>query len=219
MNSSSLFSRRKMLLASAEAITCAAGLSAFKPLLAAAGSRGFKIGACDWCLGKAANPESFDLARQIGVDGLQIDMGNTANGMRLVKPEVQQAYRDASRRTGLAIASLAIGELNKVPLKKDPRAAAWLAQSIDVCKALDLPVVLAPEFYAGDLDMNKTAEIDHFVAVLKEVAPKAETAEIAIGLENYLMPRTTGRSSTAWAPPPSRSTTTWETRRTRDATW
>ena len=132
-----------MLLASAEAITCAAGLSAFKPLLAAARSRGFKIGACDWCLGKAANPESFDLARQIGVDGLQIDMGNTANGMRLVKPEVQQAYRDASRRTGLAIASLAIGELNKVPLKKDPRAAAWLAQSIDVCKALDLPVVLA----------------------------------------------------------------------------
>ena len=34
--------------------------------------------------------------------------------------------------------------------------------------------------------MNKTAEIDHFVAVLKEVAPKAEKAAIAIGLENYL---------------------------------
>ena len=45
-------------------------------------------------------------------------------------------YRDAAQRAGLEIASLAIGEMNHVPLKSDPRAARWLADSIDVCKAL-----------------------------------------------------------------------------------
>ena len=184
--SPTFITRRSMLRRSAGAVALAAGFSTFSPLLAAPAARGFKIGACDWCLGKRSNPESFELARQIGVDGVQIDMGSAANNMRLVKPEVQQAYRDASRRTGLAIASLAIGELNEVPLKSDPRAATWLAQSIDVCKALGLPVVLAPAFYKGDLDMQRTAEIDHFVKVLKETAPKAEKQGVVIGLENYL---------------------------------
>jgi sugar phosphate isomerase/epimerase len=41
-------------------------------------------------------------------------------------------------------------------------------------------------FGAGDLDMKKTAEIDHVVKVLKELAPKAEKLGIAIALENYL---------------------------------
>ena len=41
-------------------------------------------------------------------------------------------------------------------------------------------------FAAGDLDMTKTAEIDHLVGVLKDVTPKAEKLGIVIGLENYL---------------------------------
>ena len=56
--------------------------------------------------------------------------------MHLRRPEVQKAYLEAAKRTGLEIASLAIGEMNSVPLKSDPRAAEWLADSIDVCKAL-----------------------------------------------------------------------------------
>ena len=41
-------------------------------------------------------------------------------------------------------------------------------------------------FGRGDLDMGKTAEIDHLVKVLKDVAPKAEKQGVIIGLENYL---------------------------------
>jgi len=36
------------------------------------------------------------------------------------------------------------------------------------------------------LDMTNTAEIDHLVSVLREVAPAAEKAGVIIGLENYL---------------------------------
>ena len=106
--------------------------------------------------------------------------------MRLRTPEHQAAYREAMRRTGLAVSSLALCEMNEVPLKSDPRAAEWLDQSLDVCHAMQLPLVMVAAFYHGDLDMSRTTEIDHFVKVLRDVAPKAERLDVIIGLENYL---------------------------------
>ena len=178
--------RRTMLTRSTQAAAFAATAACFRPLLAAPQSRWFKVGACDWSLGKRSDPAAFDLAKQIGLDGVQVEMGTVGNDMHLRRPEIQKSYRQAAQRTGLEIASLAIGQMNSVPLKSDPRAARWLADSIDVCKALGLTVTMPACFGAGDLDMSKTAEIDHLVGVVKEAAPKAEKQGVVIGLENYL---------------------------------
>jgi L-ribulose-5-phosphate 3-epimerase len=177
--------RRKMLSRGARATAFALASSPLAPLFAAPESRWFKIGACEWNLGRA-DPSCFDVAKQIGLDGVQVNMGRVGNDMHLRKPEVQKAYLAAAKRTGLEIGSLAIGEMNNVPLKSDPRAARWLDESIDVCKALGITVSMPACFGRGDLDMANTKEIDHFVGVLKDVAPKAEREGIIIGLENYL---------------------------------
>ena len=76
--------------------------------------------------------------------------------------------------------------MNNVPLKSDPRAAKWLDESIDVCKAMGLTICMPACFGRGDLDMNRTREIDHLVRVVQDVAPKAEQKGVIIGLENYL---------------------------------
>ena len=178
--------RRKMLSRSARATAFALAASPLAPLFAAPESRWFKIGACDWSLRKRSDPAAFDVAKQIGLDGVQVNMGRVGNDMHLRKPEVQKAYLEAAKRTGLEIGSLAIGEMNNVPLKSDPRAARWLDESIDVCKALGITVSMPACFGRGDLDMANTKEIDHLVEVVKNVAPKAEKAGIVIGLENYL---------------------------------
>ncbi len=177
--------RRTMLARGAQAAAWAAMASRLGPLVAAPGSRWFKIGACEWNLGKA-DPTSFDVAKQIGLDGVQVNMGSVANDMHLRKPEVQKAYLEAAQRTGLEIGSLAIGEMNNVPLKSDPRAEQWLMDSIDVCKALGLSIVMPACFFKGDLDLARTDEIDHLVKVLKRASAKAEKAGITIGLESYL---------------------------------
>jgi L-ribulose-5-phosphate 3-epimerase len=179
-------SRRAMLRRSARTLAFAATAGSFTPLLAAPASRGFKIGACDWSLGKRGDPAALDVARQIGLDGVQIDFGTVGNKMRLRTPEHQQAYRDAMKRTGLAVSSLALCEMNEVPLKSDPRAAVWLDQSLDVCRSMHLPIVMTASFGRGDLDMSRKAEIDHFVKALRDVAAKAEKLGVVIGLENYL---------------------------------
>ena len=77
--------------------------------------KGFKIGACDWSIGKNADPGCFAVAKKIGLDGVQVSLGTAANDMHLRKPEMQKKYLAESKKHGVEIASLAIGELNKFP--------------------------------------------------------------------------------------------------------
>lgn len=180
------FTRRTVLCRCAQAATFTAVTSNLRPLFAAPKSRWFKIGACDWSLGKGSDLAAFDVAREIGLDGVQVSMGTVENDMQLRKPQMQKVYLKTAKKTGVEIASLALGELNRVPLKSDPRAAVWLAESIDVCKALGLTVSMPACFGPGELEMKNTKEIDHLVKVLKDVAPKAEKKKVVIGLENRL---------------------------------
>jgi sugar phosphate isomerase/epimerase len=178
--------RRTALRRCAQAAAFTAVASNLQPLMAAAKPRWFKIAACDWSLGKGGDLAAFDVAREIGLDGVQVSMGSAGNDMQLRRPEVQKAYLDKAKKTGVEMASLALAELNSVPLKSDRRAAEWLAQSIDVCQALGLTVVMPAFFGSGELDMNNTQEIDHVVEVLKGIAPNAEKKKVIIGLENTL---------------------------------
>lgn len=176
--------RRQMITRTGSALLAALCAPAVAPLLADADKRGFKIGACDWSLRKP-DPSCMALAKQIGLDGVQINMGNAENRMWLRRPEVQKAYLDAAAQNGVEIGGLALGELNNIPLKSDPRAAVWLVDAIDVAKALGVKVILVAQFYKGDLK-NDPAGIGRTVELLQEIAPRAERAGVILGLENYL---------------------------------
>jgi L-ribulose-5-phosphate 3-epimerase len=155
------------------------------PLWAGAGRRRFRIGACDWSIGKMGDPAAFELGKEIGLDGVQVSLGTAANDMRLRQAAVQQDYLAAAKAAGLAVASLAIGELNNIPYKSDPRTVAWVSDSIDVCKALGVGVVLLAFFANDDLRGDKPG-VDEVVRRLKAVAPKAERAGVKLGIESWL---------------------------------
>lgn len=171
-------------------ISCtAAGLfglgSHWAPLFAAPEKRRFKIGACDWSIGKQADVTGLELAKKIGLDGLQVSLGTVADDMKLRRSDMQRQYLAAAQETGVAVASLAIGELNNVPYKSDPRTEAWVSDSIDVCRALDTKVVLLAFFSKNDVKGDK-AGLDETVRRLKKVAPKAEQAGVILGFESWL---------------------------------
>lgn len=179
-----MLSRREMIRRSAQTAAALAVGSALTPLFAAPGERGFKIGAPEWSLGKA-DPTCFDVAREIGLDGVQLNLGGVGDNMHLRQPEVQKAYLQSAQKSGLAVASLALGELNNIPLKNHPLASIWLLDSFAAAKALGVKVILVAAFGAGDLKGDKPG-IDRTVEVLKELAPRAEKAGVILGLENYL---------------------------------
>lgn len=175
--------RRQWLRQTGGALALALTAPHWRPLLAAEG-RWFKIGCCEFCLG-TPDPSLLEVAKRIGLDGLQIDLGGNPDE-HLLRADVQKAYLDAARDTGLEIASVSAGVMNRVPVKRDPVAARWLLESIDACANLGVRVMMPAFFGEGDLDMSNTAEIDTVVAAVKAAAPKAEKAGVRIGLENYL---------------------------------
>ncbi|HOQ87722.1 MAG TPA: sugar phosphate isomerase/epimerase, partial [Phycisphaerae bacterium] len=119
---------------------------------APAGSRSTvpKIGMCDWSLGQM-NPSAMSLARQIGLDGVEVSVGTRENNMWLRREEVQAEYLQAARDQGMAIPSLALGELNHVPLMSEPRAALWVADAIEVARRMKVNKMLLAFFGKGEL--------------------------------------------------------------------
>lgn len=144
-----------------------------------------QIGACDWSLRKSSDPGSFEVAKSIGLQGVQVNLGSESNNMHLRESAVQQQFKAASAKAGVAIASLAIGELNNVPYKSEQKTEQWVSDSIDVAKALGVDVILLAFFAKNDLRNDEPGKKE-VVRRLKLVAPKAERLGITLGIESYL---------------------------------
>jgi sugar phosphate isomerase/epimerase len=173
---------RRDLLRAAVAL---AGLASPATSDASANAGRFSVGACDWSLGQRARIEALSVARQLGLDGVQVSMGSVDNDLQLRRPDVQGAYRDAVAATGVRVGGVALDLMNQVPYKSDPRTEQWVSDSIDVARALDVRVILLAFFEKGDLrgDPEGQAEVSRR---LKRVAPKAEQQGIVLGIESWL---------------------------------
>jgi L-ribulose-5-phosphate 3-epimerase len=158
------------------------GMAAHSP---AAGAKAIRLGVCDWTIEKSGDPSALETAGKWGLEGVQVSLTVKDGALALLQPALQQTYKAEVRRTGVAIASFCLGDLNGVPLKSDPRAAAWLEQSLAVGRAMDVHLVLVPFFGKGEL-RNDAAGVESVVQILKRLAPKAEKAGVVLALESYL---------------------------------
>jgi len=147
--------------------------------------RGFKLAVCDWTIGKTADPGSLEAAKRIGLDGVQVDFGRGEDTLPLFDADLQRRFLDEVLRQDMEIASMAMGVLNNIPYKSDPRAERWVADGIDVCKALGVNVVLLAFFGNGDLRDDEEGK-DVVVERLKRVAAKAEKAGVFLAIESWL---------------------------------
>jgi len=149
------------------------------------GGFGVRLGVCDWTIGKSGDPAALGLAETLGLDGVQVSLVPTGDSLTLIDPILRRAYLEAVERTGVAIPSFAIGDLNDVPLKSDPRAEKWLAEGIAIAAAMNVRVILVPFFGKGDLK-DDPAGVEAVVGALKRLAPKAEEAGVVLALESWL---------------------------------
>jgi len=172
------------LIIVAPAIRAASGPSPEGPGTRGEGPR-ILLGVCDWTIGKTGDPAALGLAGSLGCDGVQASLVPKGDSLALIDPALRRAYLEACERTGVAIASFAIGDLNGVPLKSDPRAEKWLAEGVDIAAAMNVKIILVPFFGQGDLK-GDAAGTDAVVAALKRLAPKAEAKGLFLVIENTL---------------------------------
>ncbi|RMG00619.1 MAG: sugar phosphate isomerase/epimerase [Planctomycetota bacterium] len=174
--------RRELLAAGA-----AAGLAAspLARLFAADEKRLYKIGACDWSIGKRQNIEAFDVAKAIGLDGVQVSFSEPGKPFDLRDKAVRDQYLAKSKETGVEIASLAMGVLNSVPFATEPQTEKWVEECIEVMAAMGQKIVLLAFFGKGDI-RGKPDRQEAVIAKLKRLAPKAEKAGVILGVESTL---------------------------------
>ncbi len=163
-----------------------------------------RFGICDWHTGAGQSTKSFEFAREIGVEGVQVTFGKPGDKLDLRQPRARKAYAKVVRKTGVGFSSLAMGVLNSVPYSSDPNAEKWVIECVETmatmkkeAAAMDDPVLaakMAPSvvllafFGRGDIK-GKPALMARTVERLKKVAPAAEEAGVILGLETWLNAR------------------------------
>jgi len=177
--------RRQFLIGTAGAAAGLAMTSCSSVSQLTRAPRGFKLAVCDWTIGKRADPASLEAAKRLGLDGVQVDFGGGQENLPLCNPDLQKRFLEQAKKQQIEIASLAMGVLNEVPYKSDPRAERWVSEAIDVARAMDVKVILLAFFGNGDLKNDKQG-VNTVVTRLKKVAPKAKKAGVILGIESWL---------------------------------
>ena len=147
--------------------------------------RGFNIAACDWSIGRAGRASALELAKQLGLEGVQVKFGLPGEDDDLRLPEVRERYAAASREHGVAVASLAMVLLSSQPLATHPDAERHVSDCIDAMAKMKQRLVLLAFFGAGDLNGKRDLQ-EKVAARLKRLASKAEKAGVTLGIESWL---------------------------------
>ena len=172
--------RRSMLAGTTASLLPSLGLRS----LLADETRNFRIGACDWSIGQRQKIAAFEVAQQIGLDGVEVSFGSgPENNLR--NERVRNKYLAEARQRNVEICSLAMAGLNQIPYSSDPRAETWVAESVDVMQKLGVSVNLLPFFMQGDIKGDDALQAS-VIQRLKRVAPVAEKAGVVLALETSL---------------------------------
>mgnify|MGYP003576614346 CR=1 FL=1 len=157
---------------------------------AAAGKKQrYKIAVVDLMILKRQKLSAFPLAKELGADGLEVDMGGLGNretfASELAKPEVRQQFLDKSKELGIEICSLAMTGFYAQSFATRPTYQRMIQDCIDTMKAMDVQVAFLPLGVQGDLVKNPELR-PAIVERLKVAGKMAKKAGVVIGIETHL---------------------------------
>jgi L-ribulose-5-phosphate 3-epimerase len=149
-----------------------------------------RVGMTDWNLGQRGDITKIALAREIGLDGIQVSVQYPTDGKTptLRDPKTQAAFKRAALENGIQICSLAIGNPGKsrMPMHTNPAFAILLAEAVEIAYNIGTNNILLPILGDSHIDMANQAQVDTFVATMKEIARYAERYEVVVGLEDWI---------------------------------
>ena len=148
-----------------------------------------RVGMTDWNLGQRGDITKIALAREIGLDGIQVSLQFPVDAsLALRDPKTQAAFRRAALENRIQICSLAIGSPGRarLPLHTNPAAAILLTEAVEVARNLGTNNILLPILGDSDIDMTNQSQVATFVAMMKEVARYAEKYDVVVGIEDWI---------------------------------
>lgn len=149
----------------------------------------YKIAVADIMILKRQKLGSFQLAKDIGADGVEVDMGGLGNretfDNRLAVDSVRRQFLNKAKELNLEISSLAMTGFFSQSFAERPTAIKAVEDCIGTMKQMNVKVGFLPMGVTGDLVKHPELR-PVIVSRLKEVGKIAEKAGVVIGIETSL---------------------------------
>jgi L-ribulose-5-phosphate 3-epimerase len=163
--------------------------AATKELTTANRASRYRIAVCDWMILKRQKLGALALAKELGADGVEVDMGPLGEREtfenQLAKSEVRQQFLAKAAELQLEICSLAMSGFYAQSFAERPTFERMVGDCIETMKAMKVRTAFLPLGVHGDL-VKRPDLWKPIVQRLKSVAPSAEKAGLAIGIETSL---------------------------------
>lgn len=175
-------------LAALVGLIITAGLSPEK-VAAQSNAHRYKVAVVDLMILKRQKLGAFKLAKDIGADGVEVDMGGLGTretfDNKLAIDSVRNQFLTASKDMNLDICSLGMTGFFAQSFAQRPTAIKAVEDCISTAKQMNLKVVFLPLGVQGDLVKNPELR-PAIVERLKAVGKIAEQAGVVIGVETSL---------------------------------
>ena len=149
----------------------------------------YRVGVCDWMILKRQKIGAFQLAKDIGADGVEVDMGGLGNrptfDSKLGDPAAREQFLAKARELGLGISSIAMSGFYAQSFAEREGVERMIQDSVDTAKALGVKVLFLPLGVQGDL-VKRPGLRPAMVKRLRAAGKQAEAAGVVIGVETAL---------------------------------
>jgi sugar phosphate isomerase/epimerase len=152
-----------------------------------AGQR-YQVAVCDWMILKRQKPGAFQLAKDLGSDGVELDMGSLGTNDTFVNSLTNaincRQFLDKAHELNLGISSLAMSGFYGQSFAERATVPRMTQDCVDTMRAMDVKIAFLP---LGVSDLVKHPELrSKVVERLKIVGAQADKARVVVGVESEL---------------------------------
>ncbi|OQP38791.1 endonuclease [Niastella yeongjuensis] len=149
----------------------------------------YKIAVVDLMILKRQKLSAFQLSKELGADGVEVDMGGLGDretfDSKLADDTIRNLFLDKAKEYNLEIASLGMTGFYAQSFPERPTAVKAVQDCINTMKKMNIKVGFLPLGIKGDLVKYPNLR-PAVVSRLKEVGKIAEQAGVVIGVETAL---------------------------------
>lgn len=149
----------------------------------------YKIAVCDWMILKRQKIGEFELASQLGSDGIELDMGSLGNrdsfDNKLRKPEFQTLFKQKASEFNMGISSIAMSGFYAQSFAKRTDYKALVEDCLNTMDVMNVKTAYLP--LGVNCDLKKNPEIRPMVIErLRTVGNMAAQKGCVIAIETSL---------------------------------
>ncbi|MEY4917096.1 MAG: hypothetical protein RL616_1009 [Verrucomicrobiota bacterium] len=149
----------------------------------------YQIAVCDWMILKRQKLGAFQLAKDIGADGVEVDMGSLGDRVTfasaLTNAATRQQFLDQARELNLKISSIAMSGFYAQSFAERTNVLRLVQDCIATMQAMDVKIAFLPLGVKSDLLKHPELRAQ-VIERLKAAGALAEKAGVIIGVESEL---------------------------------